>query len=94
MIPCTAFVWFFSIISRSCIVPVVLYNVEKVSHSNTHIQSKNQNTKKIMETKNIPYFIFKLKNPRMLILWRRLILSVKMAAAFSSHLFVVIFVVA
>ena len=94
MIPCTAFVWFFSIISRSCIAPVVFDNVEKVSHSNTHIQSKNENTKEIMETKSIPYFIFKLKNPRMLILWRRLVLWVKIAAALSSHLLVVIFVVA
>ena len=48
--------------------PAILYNTKKVSHSNTHIESKNQNTKRRMEAKNIPYFIFELKNPRTLIL--------------------------
>ena len=47
-----------------------------------------------METKNIAYLIFELKNPRMLILWRRLVLWVKIAATLASHVLVVIFVVA
>ena len=33
-----------------------------------HSESKNQNTKRRMEIKNVAYFIFELKNPRMLIL--------------------------
>ena len=41
---------------------------KKVSHSNMHSESKNQNTKRRMEIKNISYFIFELRNPRMLIL--------------------------
>ena len=40
------------------------------------------------------FLIFELKNPRMLILWRRLVLWVKMAATLASHVLVVIFVVA
>ena len=47
-----------------------------------------------MDTKNIPYFIFELKNARMLILWRRLVLWVKIAAALASYVLVVNFVVA
>ena len=31
-----------------------------------HIESKNQNTKRKMETKNIHFFIFELKNLRTL----------------------------
>ena len=57
-----------------------------------HIKSKNQNTKRRMETKNVPYFIFELKNPRMLILWRRLVLCVNIAATLAYHVLVVIFV--
>ena len=33
-----------------------------------HIESKNQNIKRTMETKNILFFIFELQNPRILIL--------------------------
>ena len=66
MIPHTIFVWFFSLSSTSYVVPIVLYNTKKIGHSNTHIQSKNLNTKRRMETKNIPYFIFELKNPKTL----------------------------
>ena len=32
-----------------------------------HIESKNQNTKSKMKTKNIHFFIFELENPRMLV---------------------------
>ena len=59
-----------------------------------HIKSKNQNTKRRMEAKNIPYFIFELKNPRTLILWRALVLWVKIVATLASHVLVVIFVLA
>ena len=38
-----------------------------------------------MENKNIPYFIFELKNPRTLILWRRLVLWEKIAATLARH---------
>ena len=94
MIPCTTFVWFFSFSSTSYVVPIVLSNTKKISRSNTHIESKNQNIKRRMETKNIPYFIFELKNPRMLILWRRLVLRVKIASTLAGHILVVIVVVA
>ena len=50
MIPCTTFVWSFSF--SSYIVPVILYNTKKVSHSNSHVESENQNTKGRMEMKN------------------------------------------
>ena len=66
----------------------------KVSYSNIHIESKNQNTKGRIETKNIQFFIYELKNPRMLIPWWRLVLWVKMAATLASHVLAVIFVVA
>ena len=56
MIPHPTFAWFFSFSSTSYVVPLVLFNTKKVSHSNMHIKSKNQNTKRRMETKNIPYF--------------------------------------
>ena len=59
MIPRTTFIWFFSFSSISYVVPVVLYNTRKVSHSNTHIESKNQNTRRRMDTKNIPFFLIK-----------------------------------
>ena len=42
---------------------VVLYNAKKVSNSNMHIESKNQSTKRTINT-----FIFVLKSPRTLIL--------------------------
>ena len=58
-----------------------------------HIESKNQYTKRRIETKNILFF-FELKNPRMLILWRRLVLWVKIAVTFASQVLLVIFVVA
>ena len=58
----------FGHLSRCDVVPVALYNAKKVSHSNTYVESKNQNTKRRMETENIPYFIFELKNPSTLIL--------------------------
>ena len=93
MIPCTIFVWFCSFSSTSYVTPIVLHNAKKVNHSNTHIESKNQNTKR-MEIENIPYFIFELKNPWMLILWRRLVQWVKIAANLASYILVVIFVVA
>ena len=51
MIPCLTFVWFFSFRSTPYVVPIVLYNAKKVSNSNMHIKSKNQNTKRRMETK-------------------------------------------
>ena len=63
MIPRLIFVWFFSFSGTSYVVPIVLYNVKKVSNSNMHMESKTQNTKRRMETKNIHYFIFELKNP-------------------------------
>ena len=44
-----------------------------------------------METKNI-HFILELKNPRTLILWRRLVLWLEMAATLGSHILVIIFV--
>ena len=59
-----------------------------------HIESKNQNTKRKMETKNIHFFIFELKNLRTLSLWRRLVLWVKIAATLASHVLVVIFILA
>ena len=37
------------------------------------------------------FFIFELKNPRMLILLRRLVLWLKMAATLVSHVLVLIF---
>ena len=58
MIPCTTFVWFFSFSGTSYVVPVVLFNTKKVSYSNMYIKSKNQNTKRKMGTKNVPYFVF------------------------------------
>ena len=57
MIPPTTFVWFFTFCSTSFVVPVVLYNAKRVSPSNTHIESKNQNIKRRMVTKNIPSFV-------------------------------------
>ena len=62
MIPCTTFVWSFSF-SSTCSFNCSrssLYR-KKVSHSNTHVESKNQNTKRRMETQNIPYFYFWMK---------------------------------
>ena len=87
--------WYLFDFSPSVVhLPIVFYNAKNVSHSNTHIESKNQNTKRRMETKNIFYFIFELKNPRMVILWRRLVLWVKIAAALANQVLVVIFIVA
>ena len=94
MIPRLIFVWFFSFGGTSYVVPIILYNVKKVSNSNMHIESKTQNTKRRMETKKIHYFIFELKNPRTLILWRRLFLWVMMAATLPIHVLVVFCVVA
>ena len=90
MIPRT-FAWFFSFSSSSYIVPVVLYNTEKVKSSNTHVE--NQNTKRRMEPKNIPYFWFWINDVGGLILWRRLVLWVKIPLTLASHILVVIFVV-
>ena len=59
-----------------------------------HIENKNKNTKRRIETKNIHFFIFELKNRRMLILWTRLVLWIKIAATLASHVLVVIFVAA
>ena len=61
IIPCLTFVWFFSFSSTFYVVPVVLYNAKKVGHSNVHIKSKNQNTKRRMKTKNINFFYFLIK---------------------------------
>ena len=61
MVPCTTFVWFFCFGSTSYVIPVVRYNAKKVSHSNMHVESKNQNTKRRVETKSIPYFCFWIK---------------------------------
>ena len=61
MISSTKFIWFFSIRGTSYAFPIVLYNGKKVSHSNTCIESKNQNAKRRMETKNISYFCFWIK---------------------------------
>ena len=91
MMPRLTFVWFFSFRSTSYVVPVILYNARKVSNSNMHIEKKNQNTTRTMETKNI-HFILELKNPRTLILWRRLVLWLEMAATLGSHVLVIIFV--
>ena len=93
MIPCLTFVGFFAFSSTPYAVPVVLYNTKKVSISNMHIKSKNQNSKRRMETKNTHFFTFELKNSRMLILWWRLVLWEKIAATLGSHVLVVIFVV-
>ena len=60
MIPRTTFVWFSSFRSTSYVL-IVLYQAKKVSHSNTDIESKNQYTKRRMETKYIPYFCFWIK---------------------------------
>ena len=61
MIPRTKFIWFFSFSSTSYVVPVVLYDAKNVSHSSMHVESENQNTKRRIETKNIPYFCFWIK---------------------------------
>ena len=61
MVPCTTFVSFFCFGSTSSVIPVVRYNAKKVSHSNMHVESKNQNTKRRVETKSIPYFCFWIK---------------------------------
>ena len=58
MIPRITFVWVLSFSSASYVVPAVLYNAKTVSHSNTHVESENQNMKRRLETKNIPYFCF------------------------------------
>ena len=60
MIPRTTFVWFSSFRSTSYVL-IVLYQAKKVSHSNTDIESKNQYTKRRMETKYITYFCFWIK---------------------------------
>ena len=83
-------VWQFSFSTTSYIVPFLLYNVKKVSHPNIHTEKKNQNTKRTMETKHIHFFIFESKTPRTLILWRWLVLWLKMAATLASHVLVVI----
>ena len=93
MIPCLTFTSFFSFSSTFYIVPVGFYNPKKVSYSNMHTENKNQNSKRRIETKNIHFFIFGLKNSRMLILWRRLVLRIKMTATLTSQVLVVIFVV-
>ena len=72
---------------------------KRLSHSNTHVE--NQNTKRRMETKNIPYFWFWINDVGGLIerrlvlgfLWRRLVLWVKIPLTLASHILVVIFVV-
>ena len=91
MMPRLTFAWFFSFRSTSYVVAVILYNARKVNNSNMAIEKKNQNTKRTMETKNID-FILELKNPRTLILWRRLVLWLEMAATLTSHILVIIFV--
>ena len=80
--------------STSYIVPVVLYNAKKVSSSNIHMECKTQNTKRTMETKNIHFFIFELKNPTTLILRRWLVPWLKMAATLARHVLVFIFIIA
>ena len=64
---------------------------KRLSHSNTHVE--NQNTKRRMEPKNIPYFWFWINDVGGLILWRRLVLWVKIPLTLASHTLVVIFVV-
>ena len=78
MIPRITFVWFFFFSSTSYVVPVVLYNAKKASHSNTHIESESQNIKKRMETKNIPYFCIWIK-------WCRRVNSVKKNSCMSKY---------
>ena len=51
----------FLLSSTSSIVPDALYTAKKLSHSSTHVKSENQNTKRRMETKHIPYFCFSIK---------------------------------
>ena len=65
MAPRTTLVWFFSFSSTSYIVPIVLYNTKKVNHANMLIESKNENNKKRMETKIMPYFCFWIKQSYM-----------------------------
>ena len=50
MIPCLTFASFFFFSSTFYIVPVAFYNPKKVSYSNMHIESKNQNSKRRIET--------------------------------------------
>ena len=63
IIPHLTFIWFFSFSSTSYFVPVVLYNVKKVSNSNIHIKSKHQIAERRMETKNIYFSYFWIKKP-------------------------------
>ena len=55
MIARTTFVWFYSFNSTCHIVPVVLFITQERKVIQTHVESKNQNTKRRLETKNIPY---------------------------------------
>ena len=61
MIPRTTVVWFYSFSGTSYVVPIVLYIAKKVSHSNMHVKSENQNTKRRVEIKSIPCFCFWIK---------------------------------
>ena len=83
---------FFPSVVHLTLIMLFFIMQKKVSHSNMHIESKNQNTKRRIETKNIPYFIFELKNSRMLILWGTLLLWVNIAATLAIQVLVVIFV--
>ena len=49
---------FFFFSSVCDVVPVVLYNAEKVSNLDVHIKGKNQNTKRRMETRISFCFVF------------------------------------
>ena len=55
MIARTTFVWFYSFNSTCHIVPVVPFITQERKVIQTHVESKNQNTKRRLETKNIPY---------------------------------------
>ena len=69
MISHTIFVWFFSFSSTSDVVPVVLYYTKKgktFKHAQNIIITPKEEWKLELN------FTFELKNPRELILWRRL----------------------
>ena len=61
-------------------------------NSNTHIKSKNQNTKRRTETKNIPYFWIKKSQDANSM--KRTSFMSKVAAALASHILAFNFVVA
>ena len=61
MITCTAFVWFFSFVSTSYVVPVVPYNARKINKSFKRISKVKSKTLRMEESKNVPYFCLWIK---------------------------------